>query len=66
MSLGTEGAAGSRPEVARRSLHRLETEQKGIGEAFLIVVAHPDDELIGVAGQPEARPAEVSSDDHGR
>jgi hypothetical protein len=43
MSPGTAGGADSRQQVARRWLRRLEARENGVGEALLIVVAHPDD-----------------------
>jgi N-acetylglucosamine malate deacetylase 2 len=51
MSAQAERAAGSRQEAVRRWLHRLEAREEGLGERLLIVVAHADDEVIGVGGQ---------------
>jgi LmbE family N-acetylglucosaminyl deacetylase len=51
MSPATERTAAGRQEAARRWLHRLEARKDGLGEGLLIVVAHADDEVIGVGGQ---------------
>ena len=51
MSPGTKGGADGRQDAARRWLRRLEAEEKGLGRSLLIVVAHADDEVIGVGGQ---------------
>src|SRR5918994_1358637 len=51
MSLGTEGDPDGREEAARQWLRRLEAEEEGLGGSLLIVVAHADDEVIGVGGQ---------------
>jgi LmbE family N-acetylglucosaminyl deacetylase len=51
MSAGTNGGADGQQEAARRWLRRLEAEEKGLGRSLLIVVAHADDEVIGVGGQ---------------
>ena len=48
---GPERAAGSRQEAARRWLRRLEANAQNAGEGLLIVVAHSDDEVIGIGGQ---------------
>lgn len=43
--------AGRRAQAARRWLHRLEADAEAVGEAVAIVVAHADDEVIGIGGQ---------------
>jgi N-acetylglucosamine malate deacetylase 2 len=44
-------AAGSRQDAARLWLRRLEAHAEGIGQDLLIVVAHSDDEVVGIGGQ---------------
>jgi N-acetylglucosamine malate deacetylase 2 len=51
MSLRTKGGAEGPQEAAHRWLRRLEAEEEGLGGPLLIVVAHADDEVIGVGGQ---------------
>ena len=51
MSRGADDAIEGRREAARQWLRRLEAKGEGVGEALLIVVAHADDEVIGVGGQ---------------
>jgi LmbE family N-acetylglucosaminyl deacetylase len=51
MSPRAECAADGPQDAARHWLRRLETNAEGVGEGLLIVVAHPDDEVIGIGGQ---------------
>jgi N-acetylglucosamine malate deacetylase 2 len=44
-------AAGSRQDAARLWLRGLEAHAEGIGQNLLIVVAHSDDEVVGIGGQ---------------
>lgn len=44
-------AAGIRQDAARLWLRRLEAHAEGIGQDLLIVVAHSDDEVVGIGGQ---------------
>jgi N-acetylglucosamine malate deacetylase 2 len=51
MSPGSADAACNRQEAARRWLRRLEMRESEVGYGLLIVVAHADDEVVGIGGQ---------------
>src|SRR5690606_27952356 len=45
-----EAAVGAMP-AAHRWLRRLKAGADGLGDALLVVVAHADDEVVGLGGQ---------------